>query len=91
MRFEWDKNKAASNFKKHQVSFEEAKTIFGDPLEVTISDPGHSEYEERFLSIGMSDKGLLLVVSYTERDGRIRIISARVATNAERNHYESGR
>ena len=76
MDFEWDLAKAASNLEKHGVSFGEALTVFGDPLEVTIQDPDHSEAEFRFVSIGRSLMSRLLVVAYTEREGRIRLISA---------------
>ncbi len=89
MEFEWDAVKAASNLAKHGVSFPEAMTVFGDPLEVTILDPVHSSEEARFLSIGLSEARRLLVVAYTEREGRIRIISAREATPTERKSYES--
>ena len=89
MEFEWDPEKAAANAKKHGVDFAEAMTVFGDPLEVTIADPDHSEDEQRFLSIGSSTAGRLLVVAYTERAGRTRIISARDASSQERQHYES--
>ncbi len=89
MEFEWDQNKAENNLKKHGVSFSKASTVFGDPLEITIDDPDHSDGEYRFLSIGKSELGNLLVVSYTEkRENIIRIISARQATNHERKHYE---
>ena len=90
MKFEWDPNKAAENLRKHGVAFEEAATVFGDPLEVTIPDPDHSEGEARFLSLGRSADGRLLVVAYTEREGTIRIIHARVAAPKERRTYESG-
>ena len=89
MELEWDVAKAESNLEKHGVSFPEAMTIFGDPLEVTIPDPDHSEGEFRFLSLGSSVQGRLLVVAYTEREGRIRLISAREATLKERRKYES--
>ena len=91
MEFEWDADKAASNLDKHGVSFAEAMTVFGDPLEITIADPDHSESEFRFLSIGLSALGRLLVVAYTEREGKIRIIHARVAAPKERRAYESGK
>ena len=90
MEFEWDPDKAAANLKKHGVDFVEASTIFGDPLEVTISDPNHSEGEARFLSLGLSAEARILVVSYTEREGKIRAIHARVAAPKERRAYESG-
>ena len=90
MDFEWDPAKAASNQRKHGVSFAEASTIFGDPLELTVSDPDHSEGEYRYLSLGRSVVGRLLVISYTERErNRIRLISARLATPTERARYES--
>jgi uncharacterized DUF497 family protein len=77
------------NLKKHGVDFVDASTIFGDPLEVTIPDPAHSEGEARFLSLGLSATARVLVVAYTEREGRIRIIHARVAEPKERRTYES--
>ena len=89
MEFEWDAEKAASNVAKHGVTFPEAMTVFGDPLELAIVDPHHSEDEFRFLSMGLSATGRLLVVAYTERQGRTRIISAREATPRERRQYES--
>ena len=90
MDFEWDPAKADSNESKHGVAFEEAMTVFGDPLEVTISDPDHSMEEFRFISIGLSKAGRLLIVSYTERSQAIRLISARLATVRERREYEAG-
>lgn len=90
MEFEWDLAKDADNLAKHGVSFSEAMTVFGDPLELTVDDPDHSETEFRFLSIGLSKAGRILIVSYTEREGqRTRIISARKATARERRQYES--
>jgi len=89
VEFEWDPDKAATNVKIHRVEFAEAMTVFGDPLEVTIPDPDHSKGEFRFLSLGLSAAGRLLVVAYTERAGRIRIINAREATSQERKQYES--
>jgi hypothetical protein len=87
--FEWNQEKAARNEKKHGITFSEATTVFGDPLELTISDPDHSSGEYRFLSIGRSNSGNLLVVSYTERcQNQIRIISARKATGHEQKYYE---
>ena len=89
MEFEWDPNKAIKNEKKHGISFSEATSVLGDPLELTISDPDHSSGEFRFLSIGKSNLENLLVVSYTEsQHNRIRIISARKATRQEQRHYE---
>ena len=90
MDFEWDIVKAGTNKEKHGVSFSEAVTVFGDPLELTISDPDHSSGEYRFLSIGRSSIGSLLVVSYTERSlNHIRIISARKANRHEEKYYEA--
>jgi uncharacterized DUF497 family protein len=89
MEFEWDPEKAAANAKKHGVEFPEATTVFADPLELTITDPDHSGSEQRFLSIGLSAAGRLLVVAYTERVGRTRIINARAASAQERKYYES--
>lgn len=90
MDLEWDPEKEKINITKHGVSFSEAMTVFGDPLELTIADPGHSEGEYHFISIGLTSTNQLLVVSYTERDERIRIISAWPATPGERKQYESG-
>jgi uncharacterized protein len=91
VEFEWDPNKAAENLKMHRVAFPEATTVFADLLEVTIPDPDHSEREARFLSLGMSTANRLLVVGYTGREGKIRIIHARVAAPKERRAYESGK
>jgi uncharacterized DUF497 family protein len=88
MKFEWDPNKAATNLKKHQVSFQEAATVFGDFLSVTFEDPDHSIDEERYITIGISYQSRLLVVSHTDRNDTIRIISARKATSLERRFYE---
>ncbi len=90
MKFEWDENKAARNLSKHSVSFEEARTVFDDPLYVDFYDPDHSDDEERYLIVGHSNQGPLLIVSYTERGDLIRLISARVVTRAEREAYEEG-
>ncbi len=90
MQFEWSENKAASNLSKHGVSFEEAKTVFDDPLYVDFYDPDHSEDEERYLIVGESNRGRLLIVSYTERGDSIRLISARELTRTERSAYEEG-
>lgn len=87
--FEWDKNKARGNQKKHQVSFTEAATLFRDPLAVIFDDEEHSNSESREIIIGHSEQGKLLLVSFTERNGLIRIISARKATPLERQEYES--
>ena len=86
--FEWDPNKARLNVKKHGISFDEASTAFRDPLSQTIDDPLHSEDEKRFVLIGRSIQGQLLVIVHTERGDRIRIISARLATRKERLRYE---
>ena len=91
MEFKWDTGKSASNVTKHGVTFPEAMTVFGDPLELAIADPHHSEGEFRFLSIGLAATGRLLVVAYIEREGRTRIINAREATPRERRQYESTR
>jgi len=88
LRFEWDNRKADLNFRVHGVSFREATTVLADPLSITISDPDHSSTEMRFIDIGLSHLGRLLVVSYTERGSRIRLISARLATAYERRQYE---
>ena len=90
MEFEWDASKAEANARKHGVSFQEASTVFADPLELTIDDPDHSEDEYRFLSMGRTDRDRLVVVSYTEREqNRIRIVNARAASAAEIRRYES--
>ncbi|MGK7887405.1 MAG: BrnT family toxin [Crocosphaera sp.] len=90
MEFEWDENKAKQNLSKHGVSFEEAKTIFDDPLYVDFYDPDHSENEERYLIIGQSNQRRILILSYTERGNKIRLISAREVTPNERKTYEQG-
>jgi uncharacterized DUF497 family protein len=90
LEFEWDEDKARKNLKKHGVSFEEASTIFGDPLSLTIPDPQHSEEEDRFVTLGESNRKRFLVVVSTDRGDAIRIISARVATRRERKEYEEG-
>ena len=86
--FEWDPDKAEENLSKHGVSIAEAVTAFGDPLSMNMPDPDHSEGEQRFIVLGMSDRYRLLVVSYTERPPRTRIIRARLATRHEREQYE---
>jgi uncharacterized DUF497 family protein len=88
--FEWDAAKAARNVEKHGVSFEEASTTFGDPLSLTTPDPLHSTDEERFVLLGESARRRILVVVHAEREGGIRIISARIATRRERGNYEQG-
>jgi len=89
MRFEWDPAKAGKNLKKHGVAFAEAATVLGDPLSETFPDPDHSLGEARFLTVGWSGLGRLLVVGHTDRDEAIRIITARVATPRERKYYEN--
>lgn len=89
MEFEWDPEKAKKNLKRHKVSFEEVITVFYDPLSATFDDPDHSVDEERFITIGYSSHGRLLVISHTERGKTIRIISARHATAHERKRHES--
>lgn len=88
MDFEWDPKKAAQNLRKHGVSFYEAATVFGDGLGTTAPDPDHSLDEERYITVGMSERQRLVIVAHTERDERIRIISARELTRAEREVYE---
>ena len=88
MEFEWDPKKEAKNFRKHKVTFSEAATVFGDTLSITVPDPDHSEEEDRYISIGLSQRRRLLMVSHTERSERTRIISARPLTPAEREAYE---
>jgi uncharacterized protein len=88
---EWDEKKSLRNQQKHRASFEEAATVFSDPLEVTINDPDHTLSEHRFISIGQSFRHRLLVVSYTERGNKIRIISARKPTISERRNYEENK
>ncbi|QDV38833.1 BrnT family toxin [Tautonia plasticadhaerens] len=90
MDFEWDEAKAGSNERKHGVSFTEAMTAFADPLSVTAFDPDHAVDEDRFLTMGMSLDGRLLLVSHADRGNLIRIISAREATRRERRDYEDG-
>ena len=91
MEFEWDPEKAEENRRDRGVAFTEAQTVFGDPLEVTIPDPDHSVGEARFLSLGLSDSGRLLVVAYTERERKTRLINAREATPKERRDHESAK
>lgn len=88
LNFEWDEEKAKTNIKKHGISFDEAITVFLDPFSMTISDPNHSVDEQRYISIGSSGQGRVLVVVYTERRSNTRIISCRKATPTERKQYE---
>jgi uncharacterized DUF497 family protein len=90
MRFEWDSAKADRNLTKHGIAFDEAQTIFDDPFYVDFYDPDHSANEARYLIIGTSSQGRLLIVSYTERGDAIRLISARELTRSERETYENG-
>jgi len=88
--FEWDPDKAAANLEKHGVGFEEAATVFADPLAATFDDPDHSKGEERFLTFGLSRSGRALVVSHCDRSDRVRIIHARLMTRREKKQYEEG-
>ncbi len=88
IQFEWDPAKAKMNLRKHGVAFREATTVLRDPLGITIFDPDHSDEEDRFITFGFSAASRLLMVAHTERDERIRIISARRLTRAERETYE---
>lgn len=90
MKFEWDSKKAAVNLKKHDVTFQEAATVFGDPLAITFQDPDHSENEERQMTFGSSLQNRLIVVSHMERKNRTRIISARLMNRKEKVIYEEG-
>jgi uncharacterized DUF497 family protein len=90
MKFEWNPDKAISNFEKHGISFQEAATVFNDPLSVTFPDPDHSIGENRYVIIGLSQFEQLLVVAHTDREEKIRIISARKATRQEQRFYEEG-
>lgn len=90
MRFEWNSSKAQFNFSKHGISFEEATTIFGDPLSITSPDPDHSQEEARWITIGVSTNFKTIVVVHTDRLETVRIISARLATKRERECYEHG-
>jgi uncharacterized protein len=88
VNFEWDPAKARQNRRKHRVSFEEAATVFGDPLALTYPDPDHSVSERRFITIGVSSTNRVLIVAHTDRDENVRIISARKTTQLERKQYE---
>lgn len=90
MEFEWDKNKAIVNLSRHDILFDEAKTIFQDPFYVVFDDPAHSFEEDRYIAIGQSAQDRLLFLSYTERGNAVRLISARKATRSERELYEQG-
>jgi uncharacterized DUF497 family protein len=88
LKFEWDPKKALLNIQHHQISFEEATTVFRDVLAVTIADPLHSDDEHRFTTIGQSVRGRTLVIVHTECGDQIRLISARLATKREKKNYE---
>ena len=90
MYFDWDPEKAAANFIKHGVTFNEAATVFGDTLDWTYPDSLHSDFEPRWITIGMSDQHRVLVVVHVDADEEIRIVSAREATRKERGFYEEG-
>jgi uncharacterized DUF497 family protein len=90
MDFEWDDKKAESNESRHGVPFAEAITVFADPLALTGFDPGHSDDEDRFITMGTSTVGRLLIVSHTDREDKVRLISAREASRRERRDYEDG-
>jgi len=90
LRFEWNDKKARLNIRKHGIAFEEASTVFGDPLSITIPDTVHSIDEDRFISIGTSVNDKLLVVVYTDYNDIVRLISARKATGNEKKQYENG-
>jgi len=89
MKFDWDTKKADNNLKKHNVSFHEAATVFGDPLAITYDDPDHSINEKRYLTFGLSRFNRLLIVSHTDSEGKMRIISARLMTKKEQRIYEN--
>ncbi len=89
MEFEWDPAKAAQNLRKHKVTFNEAATVFGDFLGITVADPDHSISERRYIAVGTSGRGRLLIVAHSQRGERIRIIGARMLTGRERKTYES--
>jgi len=89
MKFEWDKDKEKRNIRKHSISFDEAVTVFYDPLSATFADTDHSIEEDRFITIGYSSQRRLFVISHTERGDAIRIISARPATISERKRHEN--
>jgi uncharacterized DUF497 family protein len=90
IKFEWDSRKARQNLRKHGIGFDEATTVFADILSVTIPDPDHSEDEERWVTMGLSNRHRLLVVVHTQEEETIRIISVRAADRLERGKYEEG-
>ncbi len=87
LQFEWDPLKAAKNLKKHNVSFDEAATALNDPMLITFIDEEHSVDEERYITLGFSNQGRLLMVAHTDRNGKVRIVSARQATKKEEQFY----
>ena len=87
IEFEWDPEKAKGNLRKHGMAFAEAATVFRDPLSITVFDPDHSRSEDRYLTVGMTERGRAVVVAHTDRGQRTRIISARELTRAERDDY----
>ena len=89
--FEWDESKAIANWRKHKVSFEEATTVFNDPFLATFPDAAHSDDEQRYISIGASNEGSIIIIVHTDRGPNIRIISCRKATSSERKVYEEGK
>jgi uncharacterized DUF497 family protein len=88
VNFEWDPGKARQNRRKHRVTFQEAASVFGDPLAITYPDPDHSIAEQRFITVGMSTANRVLIVAHADRNEHIRIISARKTTQRERKQYE---
>ena len=90
MRFEWDSRKDALNLERHRISFQEASTAFDDPLSIPFFDPDHSDDEDRFILMGASSRGTLLMVAHTYHGERVRIISARLMSREERVRYEAG-
>jgi uncharacterized DUF497 family protein len=88
IEFEWDPKKADQNVRKHRIAFTEAATVFGDPLAITAFDPDHSTDEDRFLTVGRSNRGRTMIVAHADRGNAIRIISARELTRTERKDYE---
>ena len=91
MKFDWDQRKANSNLRKHGVSFHEGASVLADPLSITYHDPDHSLTEHRFITVGLSRGGWVLMVAHTDRGDTVRIISARRTTRQERRHYEEGK
>ena len=90
MEFEWNPEKAQANLRKHRVSFEEAQSVFDDPMFITLLDVEHSVDEDRYITIGQSRRNRILLIAHAERNGRVRIISAREVTRHEQNFYTEG-